>query len=262
MIKLLFSLCLASLAVGAFAPDLVPQATASSIAVASVDYDCADFANQAEAEEYLSPGDPYNLDADGDGIACEDLPCPCSYSPGGGGGGASQPAPAPPPEPPKLMKSVAKRKAWGRARRFARRTDAISGIRLDRCSRRSRYRVDCRFHASGRSGDRVTTCTVKVIVKGKGSVVAGAKLQSACSTELIFTVSRARKAMQAEAESVANKPVGIYELEKRGQVRFTALAEWTQTKQVLEECSLELFAYMYPSGEVAASHRNLSCTPI
>ena len=47
------------------------------------DYDCADFANQAEAEEYLLPGDPYNLDADSDGIACEDLACPCSNSPGG-----------------------------------------------------------------------------------------------------------------------------------------------------------------------------------
>jgi hypothetical protein len=230
--------------------------------VASVDYDCADFVNQAEAEEYLAPGDPYNLDADGDGIACEDLPCPCSYSTGGGGGGnSSQPAPAPPPEPPKLMKSVAKRKAWGKARRFDRRTDAIHGIRLDRCSRRSRYRVDCRFHASGRSSDNVTTCKVKVVVRGKGSV-ASAKLQSSCRTKLVLTVSRARKAMQADAELVAKKPVSIYGLEKQDQLRFTGLAEWTQTKQALEECSLELFAHMYPSGEVAVSHRNLTCIPI
>jgi hypothetical protein len=68
--------------------------------------------------------------------------------------------------------------------------------------------------------------------------------------------------MQADAESVAKKSVGIYDLERQSQVRFTALAEWTQTKQVPEECSLELFAYMYPSGEVVASHRNLSCRPI
>src|ERR1700733_6644675 len=69
------------------------------------DYDCEDFANQAEAEEYLLPGDPYNLDADNDGIACEDLPCPCSYSPGGGGGGGggggSEKVNLPPPPPPK-----------------------------------------------------------------------------------------------------------------------------------------------------------------
>lgn len=246
---------------GVFAADAAPGASASSTAVASVDYDCADFANQAEAEEYLSPGDPYNLDADGDGIACEDLPCPCSYSPGGGGGGASHPAPPPPPEPPKLIKSVAKSEAWSKARRFDRRTDAIRGIRLDRCSRRSRYRVDCRFHASGRSGDKVTTCAVKVIVRGKGSV-ASAKLHATCSTKQVFEANRARKAMQADAESVAKKPVGIYELERQSQVRFIALAEWTQAKQALEECSLELFAYMYPSGEVVASHRNLSCRPI
>jgi hypothetical protein len=57
----------------------------------ALDYDCADFSNQAEAQSYLLPGDPYNLDGDGDGVACEDLPCPCS---------ASAPAPSPPaPEP-------------------------------------------------------------------------------------------------------------------------------------------------------------------
>ena len=50
------------------------------------DYDCSDFATQAEAQEYLLPGDPYNLDGDGDGIACESLPCPCSKASGGEGG--------------------------------------------------------------------------------------------------------------------------------------------------------------------------------
>lgn len=29
----------------------------------------------------MLPGDPYGLDADHDGIACEDLPCPCSSIP-------------------------------------------------------------------------------------------------------------------------------------------------------------------------------------
>lgn len=60
----------------------------------AVDYDCADFSNQAEAQEYLLPGDPYRLDGDGDGVACEDLPCPCSnVTP-------APPPPPPPPEPP------------------------------------------------------------------------------------------------------------------------------------------------------------------
>jgi len=61
-------------------------------AAQALDYDCADFANQAEAQEYLLAGDPYNLDGDNDGTACEDLPCPCSTS-------APQ-APSPPPSPP------------------------------------------------------------------------------------------------------------------------------------------------------------------
>jgi endonuclease YncB( thermonuclease family) len=44
----------------------------------AVDYDCGDFSNQAQAQKYLLPGDPYRLDADDDGIACDSLPCPCS----------------------------------------------------------------------------------------------------------------------------------------------------------------------------------------
>lgn len=49
------------------------------------DYDCSDFGNQAQAQNFLLPGDPYGLDGDGDGIACASLPCPCSSKPGSGG---------------------------------------------------------------------------------------------------------------------------------------------------------------------------------
>jgi hypothetical protein len=38
------------------------------------DCDCSDFATQREAQRFLLPGDPYQLDGDGDGIACESLP--------------------------------------------------------------------------------------------------------------------------------------------------------------------------------------------
>lgn len=37
------------------------------------DYDCAEFESQSDAQEYLLPGDPFGLDADKDGIACEGL---------------------------------------------------------------------------------------------------------------------------------------------------------------------------------------------
>jgi hypothetical protein len=65
----------------------------------AIDYDCSDFSTQAQAEEYLLPGDPYRLDADHDGIACEDLPCPCSSTPLGG-------APAPVVTPPVVTPPV------------------------------------------------------------------------------------------------------------------------------------------------------------
>jgi endonuclease YncB( thermonuclease family) len=67
-------------------------------ASATVDKDCADFANQADAQGWFvslgGPGvDPDQLDGDGDGIACDSLACPCA----GGAGGAAQPATAPKP---------------------------------------------------------------------------------------------------------------------------------------------------------------------
>jgi len=38
------------------------------------DYDCGDFETQEEAQLYLASGDPYHLDEDGNGLACESLP--------------------------------------------------------------------------------------------------------------------------------------------------------------------------------------------
>lgn len=55
------------------------------------DYNCSDFRTQAEAQAYLLPGDPYGLDGDDDGVACESLPCPCS---------SVQPQPVAPVQPP------------------------------------------------------------------------------------------------------------------------------------------------------------------
>jgi endonuclease YncB( thermonuclease family) len=51
---------------------------------AARDYNCSDFSNQAEAQKYLLKGDPYGLDSDSDGVACESLPCPCSKARPGG----------------------------------------------------------------------------------------------------------------------------------------------------------------------------------
>jgi hypothetical protein len=39
-----------------------------------VDKDCSDFRTRREAQAYLLPGDPHELDRDRDGIACDSLP--------------------------------------------------------------------------------------------------------------------------------------------------------------------------------------------
>ena len=64
---------------------------------AAVDYDCSDFSTQAQAQKvYVDAGgpasDPYRLDADDDGKACDSLPCPCGSTGGSGGSTTSKPA--------------------------------------------------------------------------------------------------------------------------------------------------------------------------
>ncbi|MBW4550991.1 MAG: thermonuclease family protein [Aphanocapsa sp. GSE-SYN-MK-11-07L] len=53
-----------------------PQSQPNSLTRPAGDYDCKDFRTQAEAQRVLDtyPGDPFRLDRDGDGIACESLP--------------------------------------------------------------------------------------------------------------------------------------------------------------------------------------------
>ncbi len=68
----------------------------------AVDFDCSDFSTQAEAQEYLLPGDPYNLDGDHDGVACESLPCPCATATGGG----QTPPPTPSPSGERISANV------------------------------------------------------------------------------------------------------------------------------------------------------------
>ena len=68
-------------------------------AFAQEDLDCADFATQEEAQAVLDvdPSDPNGLDADSDGIACEELP---------GGGGTPSPSPSPSPTPSPSLPEV------------------------------------------------------------------------------------------------------------------------------------------------------------
>jgi hypothetical protein len=57
------------------AAETAPEITApETTAPPAADFSCADFETQEEAQTYLTPRDPYVLDPDGDGLACEELP--------------------------------------------------------------------------------------------------------------------------------------------------------------------------------------------
>jgi hypothetical protein len=229
------------------------------------DYDCSDFANQAEAEEYLLPGDPYDLDADSDGIACEDLPCPCAFSAGGGGGGGNPTTttPAPPPKPPKLNKAVARATAFVKARRFIRRNRLVSLIRFHGCSRRSRQKLRCDFTGLGRTQTSSSTCAIAVIVTGEGSQ-AHAKLRATCRSERLpyLTFRRAIPAIRAAGEEVALRSVAIVVAERLSDVEIEATVEWRRAvKKVDEECESRFIARLNSFEEVLMNHDPPSCTP-
>jgi len=151
----------AALAVFAIAP-----------AGASADYDCSDFVTQEEAQEYLLPGDPYRLDGDGDGIACEALPA-------GGGGGGGESTGAPPP--PRLDKAVARAAARRAARRLVRNSARLSRVAFRGCRRKARQRVACRFVARGSTSARRVVCRLTVTVRGTDESHAAATSRRGCA---------------------------------------------------------------------------------
>jgi Excalibur calcium-binding domain len=51
-----------------------PESTSPESTNSPDTYDCQDFQTQEEAQTYLAPGDPYGLDPDENGLACESLP--------------------------------------------------------------------------------------------------------------------------------------------------------------------------------------------
>jgi hypothetical protein len=150
-ITLLLGLTLAATTALAQAPD----------PAAARDYDCANFSTQAEAQEYLLPGDPYRLDGDGDGVACEDLPCPCSYEIPA----SPPPEESTPPPPYHLSRAAARRAARAEVRDFVGRNFQVSSGFVGHCQRFSERRVDCRGVARGRTARTRTTCRLRIVVR-------------------------------------------------------------------------------------------------
>jgi Excalibur calcium-binding domain len=228
------------------------------------DYDCSDFANQAEAEEYLLPGDPYNLDADSDGIACEDLPCPCSYSAsGGGGGGGGSSHPAPPPEPPKLNKGAAKQAAKAKARHFAARSPRVSSVQYQGCGRKSRTRIVCRFLAQGERANQLTTCQLRVKVTGEGNA-ADATLRAACRSRstLFLTAERAAQAIRHAGEELGERAILLRSLTRTSDTSFEAFTEWKRTEPKPAECYVECAVRLLATDQLSVTHTALECTPL
>lgn len=234
-------------------------------AASAADLDCSDFATQEEAQENLLPGDPHGLDGDNDGVACEDLPSGGPTGGGGGGGGNSGGgrATAPPPPPPKLSKATARRAAERKARKYARRSSRVGGVDLRGCGRVSRHRIDCRFLARDRNGARITSCRLRVIVRGKGRA-AKARLASArCRSRVIMLgYGRARAALQTTADRIAGKRVTDLTLKRLGFSLFVGLGEWTRTSPTgrPQACLVEMTIEQKPSGALRRIIRKRLCT--
>jgi hypothetical protein len=232
------------------------------------DYDCADFATQAEAEEYLLPGDPYNLDGDNDGVACEDNPCPCSYTAGGGGGGGGggnttvEAAPAPPPKPPKLNKAVARSAALAKARLYNHRNRLISLVSFQGCHRTSRQKVHCTFHGRGLTKTLRSSCEIRVVVSGEGGN-ADAKLRATCRSErlLYLTFARAIPAIRLAGEELARRGVAIVVTERINDLEIEATLEWERTTKVKEECGARFIARLNSLDELLVSNEPPACAP-
>jgi hypothetical protein len=82
-IAVALALLLAAFALSYIASSAAPTVTSAHAASKGDPKDCVDFKSQKRAQKWFkkhNPSqDPAGLDADNDGIACEDNPCPCSY---------------------------------------------------------------------------------------------------------------------------------------------------------------------------------------
>jgi hypothetical protein len=216
---------------------------APATAAAGTDYDCADFANQAEAQEYLLPGDPYRLDGDNDGIACEDLPCPCSYGEGGGGGGDS---PAPDPPPYHLTKAAARNAARAVVRKFVRRNPDVSAGSLGACNRLAERRIDCRATARGHTDVTKTTCRLRVAVRAVNRHPKARLASANClaRSTLRLTARAAADAIRSRGAEIAGKRVSLGTLERLSPISFYGTAEWTQPSPTVPATKEECFALM------------------
>jgi hypothetical protein len=250
------SLGLLFCAVGLIALGLSAQTPSSASAA---DLDCADFSSQAEAQENLFPGDPYGLDGDDDGIACEDNPCPCSY------GSAPPSTPPTPPEPPpyRLSKPAARAAAKQLARRFVRRNPSVDSLSFGGCNRLGNTLIHCRLTARGNEAERRTTCQLTIAVGAKNRRPQARLTSSPCQTvqTLKLDTAVARAALRSRGAELASKPVGVFNFERISATAIRGLAEWAYVSpsKSREECFALMEATLRSPGNIAVTVIETAC---
>lgn len=232
---------------------------------AAVDYDCADFATQEEAQEYLLPGDPYGLDGDSDGYACEDLPSGGGGGGGGGGDGPSETNEPPPPPPYHLSKSSARAIAKQLVSGVVNQSPRLDSMAFQGCDRLGERRVDCVLLAFGQTGEEKLTCTFKVAVRARDRQPRGSIAYKRCRTQSLrmLTYARAKAAMKQRATEIAGKPTSL-ELARMSRIFFVGYAEWTRRSPAgnSEGCSVEMTAELLPSDALQLKASQVQCEPL
>jgi hypothetical protein len=136
----------------------------------------------------------------------------------------------------------------------------VSGLQFNGCSRRSKYKIVCRFFADGTSANFETACNLRVVVTGEGSLTS-VKLRASCRRERYLSFQRAREGMEPEAERIAEKPAKVIGLQRHSRTTIFGEAIWTRRTTERERCSAELVASLLNSGALEVTSRYLECLP-
>jgi len=214
---------------------------------AATDLDCNDFSNQATAQEYLRSGDPYLLDGDGDGIACEGLPCPCARKAHDVGPTKQKSLP-----PYRLGIADARRATRKVAREFAQSDGRVTAVFVGQCQRRAMRHVNCLAVDRGNSSTTKTVCHLRVVVLAGSRYPLAEVASSSCRTasRLKLTVASALVAISEEMNELAGAPVQISGIERVSRITLAALIEWTRPSPAVgtEKCSAIAEATLFPNG--------------
>jgi hypothetical protein len=194
---------------------------------AAVDFDCADFSDQAT----------------------------CVGKSGSSG--------AP---PVRLEMADARRLARKVARQFANSNSHVDTAVLEECKRRGERRVDCLATDRGQSSATETVCRLRVTIRAKNGSPSAKLANSNCRTADILTLSEADAltAMTKTLREITGRPVLIAAIQRLSPSSLTGLGEWTrfsETAGVLQKCSAFLKATRQSASLITVSIDAPECRP-